>query len=325
MHAWQFEEYGSYDSVLKWSEREVPLPKSDEAVIETRAVSLNFPDLLMCQGLYQVKAPLPAVLGAEGMGVVTRVGDSSRFKVGERVVGFCHGGGTFADQFVVNNRNAWTVPDFVDDRIAAALSVTYGTSYFALKLRAAIQVGETLLVLGAAGGVGLAAIQLGKVFGANVLAASSSNDKLEICKRFGADHLINYNDEDLVEAVKSITGGKGADVVYDPVGGDLFEKTKKCVGWEGRLLIIGFTGGSIPQIETNRLLLKNISIVGLPWGQYLDRGSELTTLCQNHLYDLIKIGAISPLVFKTIPFDGIKEGLKLIEDRRVVGKIVSVR
>ena len=325
MHAWQFEEYGHYNHVLKWCERENLSPEDDEAVIETRAVSLNFPDLLMCQGLYQVKAPLPAVLGAEGMGVVIKAGKTSRFRVGERVVGFCHGGGTFADQFIVNNNNAWTVPDFVDDSTAAALSVTYGTSYFALKLRASIQVGETLLVLGAAGGVGLAAIQLGKIFGASVLAASGSNEKLEVCKRVGADHVINYNEEDLVDSVKSITGGKGADVVYDPVGGELFEKTKKCVGWEGRLLIIGFTGGSIPQIETNRLLLKNISVVGLPWGQYLDRGLESTRLCQNHLYGLIKVGAINPLVFKTIQFSEIKEGLKLIEDRRVVGKVVSVR
>ncbi len=171
MHAWQFEKYGRFDEVLRWSERADPVAGDGQAVIRTTAVSLNFPDLLMCQGLYQVKAPLPAVSGAEGVGIVETVGAGSKFKPGERVVGFCHGGGTLADRFVVDNNSAWTVPEHVSDATAAALSVTYGTSYFALVHRARIAPGEVLLVLGAAGGVGLAAIQLGKVLGAEVIAA----------------------------------------------------------------------------------------------------------------------------------------------------------
>jgi len=180
MHAWQFSEYGRYDEVLTWSERDDPTPGPNQAVIRTTAASLNFPDLLMCQGLYQVKAPLPAVSGAEGVGIVEAVGAGSHFSVGDRVVGFCHGGGTLADKFVVDNNSAWTVPEHVDDATAAALSVTYGTSYFALVHRAHIQAGEVLLVLGGAGGVGLAAIQLGKVFGATVIAAAGSAEKLKV-------------------------------------------------------------------------------------------------------------------------------------------------
>jgi len=325
MHAWQYKSYGHYSDVLQWSERATPTVGPGQALVRTTAVSLNFPDLLLCRGLYQVKAPLPAVPGVEGAGVVEAVGAASKFQVGQRVVGFCSGGGTLADNFIVDNNSAWPLPDHVDDVTAAALSVTYGTSYFALVHRARTQPGEVLLVLGGAGGVGLAAIQLGKILGATVIAAAGSAEKLEVCRQQGADHVINYRGEDLVERVKALTNGHLADVVYDPVGGDLFEQTKRCVAWEGRILIIGFAGGGIPHIETNRMLLKNMSVVGLAWGQYLDRDPERGAACQRHLYDLLKVNAFAPVLYRKLPFAQVHEGMRLIDSRELYGKIVIER
>jgi NADPH2:quinone reductase len=325
LHAWQFDEYGTYDKVLNWVEREDPRPKDDEAVVRVSAVSLNFPDLLICQGLYQNRAPLPAVPGVEGVGVVEAVGKSSKFEVGQRVVGFCHSGGTLADLFTVNNNQAWTVPDHVSDTQAAALSVTYGTSYFGVLHRGQIKKGEVLLVLGASGGVGLAAVQLGKVFGAEVIAAAGSDEKLEVCKAQGADHVINYKTEDIIERVKALTDGRGADVIYDPVGGDMFDKVKRCVNWEGRIVIIGFASGRIPEIECNRLLLKNMSVTGLAWGQYMERDPKKVADAQVHLYKMLAEKTIDPVIYKTLSFEDAKEGLRLMEARSLYGNIVITR
>ncbi len=325
MHAWQFESHGNYKDVLHWMERAAPTPGREQALIRTTAVSLNFPDLLIIQGMYQHKAPLPAVPGVEAVGVVEAVGSASKFKVGERVVGFSHSGGTLADLFLVNNTSAWTVPAHVSDEQAAALSVVYGTSYFGLEHRAQLKAGENLLVLGAAGGVGLAAIQLGRLMGASVIACAGDPKKLEVCAQQGAHHLINYKTEDLVERVKALTNGHGADVVYDPVGGEIFEQVKRCVAWGSRLLVIGFAGGKIPTIELNRILLKNMSVVGLAWGQYLDRGSELPGQAQTLFYELIARKQIDPVIYKVLPFAETKEGLRLIESREVYGKVVIKR
>jgi len=325
MYAWQFAEYGRYDEVLHWVERSTPSVGDGQALIETVAVSLNFPDLLIIQGLYQNKAPLPAVAGVEAIGIVIKVGAGSEFKPGERVVGFVHAGGTLADRFLVDNDCAWPVPNHVSDTQAAALSVTYGTSYFALKHRAKIEAGEVLLVLGAAGGVGSAAIQLGKVFGATVIAAAGSAEKLRICTAQGADHVINYAQENIVERVKALTNGRGADVIYDPVGGDLFDQVKRCVNWEGRIVIVGFASGRIPEIECNRLLLKNMSVIGLPWGQYLKRDPAKGKACQAQLYQLLAQGKINPLIYRVLPFSEVKDGLRLIESRKVYGKVVVSR
>ncbi|MGB1883552.1 MAG: NADPH:quinone oxidoreductase family protein, partial [Gammaproteobacteria bacterium] len=300
MHAWQFENYGPYTEVLQWRERDDPVAGDGQAVVRTSAVSLNFPDLLICQGLYQVRAPLPAVSGIEGVGVVESVGPGSRFKVGQRVVAFRHGGGTLADKFIVDDNVAWVVPDHVDDTTAAALSVTYGTSYFALIHRAKLEAGETLLVLGGAGGVGTAAIQLGKLLGANVIAAAGSKEKRDVCLTQGADSVIDYRNEDIVERIKELTDGRGADVIYDPVGGDTFDQIKRCIAWEGRILIIGFASGRIPTIECNRMLLKNMSVVGLAWGQYLTREPARVAAAQEHLYKLLESSAINPVVYKQL-------------------------
>ena len=325
MKAWQFSTYGPYSQVLEWSDRDFPSLKEGQALIETTAVSLNFPDLLVCQGLYQEKTPLPAVLGMEGVGVVKDIGTNSRFNIGDRVVGFCHGGGTLSELFVVDEDIAWKVPEHVNDIQAAALSVTYGTSYFGLFHRGNLKPKETLLVLGGAGGVGSAAIQLGKHAGSQVIAAAGSEEKLVICEAQGADQTINYNKTDLVEAVLQYTEGKGADVIYDPVGGELFEKTKRCAAWDSRLIVIGFTGGSIPKMETNRVLLKNMSLIGLAWGQYMKRRPKLVAECQETLYRLLKQGAINPVIFKNLRFSQAVEGLQLIESRQVYGKVVLTR
>lgn len=325
MHAWQFENYGPYTEVLQWRERDDPVAGDGQAVVRTSAVSLNFPDLLICQGLYQVRAPLPAVSGIEGVGVVESVGPGSRFKVGQRVVAFRHGGGTLADKFIVDDNVAWVVPDHVDDTTAAALSVTYGTSYFALIHRAKLEAGETLLVLGGAGGVGTAAIQLGKLLGANVIAAAGSKEKRDVCLAQGADSVIDYRNEDIVERVKELTDGRGADVIYDPVGGDTFDQIKRCIAWEGRILIIGFASGRIPTIECNRMLLKNMSVVGLAWGQYHAREPARVAAAQEHLYKLLKSSAINPVVYKQLPFSEVHEGMRIVESREVYGKLVIER
>ena len=322
MKAWQFQGYGPYDEVLEWSERELPIPQKGQSLVKTSAVSLNFPDLLVCQGKYQEKAPLPAVPGMEGVGIVCQTGPNSKFKIGDRVVGFCHGGGTLSEYFISDDDSTWLVPNYVNDIQAAALTVTYGTSYFGLFHRGNLKAGETLLVLGGAGGVGSAAIQLGKYAGSKVIAAAGSEAKLAICKKLGADNLINYTNNDIIKAVKDFTNGAGADVIYDPVGGDLFEKTKRCAAWDSRLVIIGFTAGSIPKIETNRVLLKNMSLIGLAWGQYMKRRPKMVENCQEKLYSLLREGHIDPLIFTTLPFSRAIEGLKMIERREVYGKVV---
>jgi NADPH2:quinone reductase len=325
MHAWQFDEYGPYDKVLNWVERPTPTIRDHEALIETSAVSLNFPDLLITQGLYQNKAPLPAVAGVEAVGTVVAVGAKSKFKCGQRAVGFMHSGGTLADYFVAENNAAWTVPEHVSDVQAAALSVTYGTSYFGLKHRGQLCEGEVLLVLGASGGVGSAAVQLGKVFGATVIAAAGSAEKLAVCKEQGADHVINYNNENIVERVKALSDGRGADVVYDPIGGDMFDQVKRCINWEGRIVIIGFASGRIPTIECNRLLLKNMSVLGLAWGQYTVRDPAKVEAAQIKLYEYLADGKINPVIYRVVSFADVKQGFALMEGRELYGKVVVTR
>lgn len=325
MAAWQFTAYGHYSEVLQLTERALPQPGPRQVRVRTAAAALNFPDLLIIEGKYQNKAPLPAVPGVEAVGIVDAVGPGSKFKLGDRVVGFCHSGGTLADAFLVDDGAAWTVPAHVTDVQAAALTVTYGTSWFGLTHRAHLAEGETLLVLGAAGGVGLAAIQLGKLLGATVIACAGSAAKLAVCRDNGADHLIDYRNEDLVERVKALTDGRGADVIYDPVGGELFDQVKRCVAWGGRIVVIGFAGGRIPEIELNRILLKNMAVLGLVWGQYLDRGSRLPERAQFEFYDMIARRQIDPVIYRELPFPAVKEGLRLIESREVYGKVVVTR
>ncbi|OBZ85496.1 Quinone oxidoreductase-like protein 2 [Choanephora cucurbitarum] len=301
--------------------RDAPLPnepKQGELQIQVKAVGLNFFDTLMIQGKYQIKPPFPFVPGGEFSGIVLK-STLSTFKPGDRVFG---SGYSFAEVINVPATNVLPMPAHFSFEQAAGLYVTYPTSYAALVLRAQLKAGEYCLVHAAAGGVGIAAVQIAKALGAKVIATAGSKDKLEMAKRFGADFAINYRDKDWTEQVKKVTHGHGADVVYDPVG--LVEASTKCTAWNGRILVIGFAQGTIEKIPTNRLLLKNISAVGLHWGAYTKNEPERIPEVWNALFDLFESGKIKPALYDTIyRFEEIPEGLKAINDRTSYAKVVA--
>jgi NADPH2:quinone reductase len=240
-------------------------------LIKNRAAALNFYDILLIQGKYQVKPPLPFTPGSEVAGEISAIGpDVTGFSVGDRVQAMALGGG-FSEYSLAQAGKTFRVPDQMSFTEAAAMLVIYQTSYFALKNRTAVKPGEWLLVHAGAGGVGLSAVQIGKAAGARVIATAGSAEKLDVCLSQGAEHALDYSDESWVDQIKTITGGRGADIIYDPVGGDIFDLSTKCIASEGRLLVIGFAGGRIPSIAANRILLKNISVIGVYWGGYLER------------------------------------------------------
>ena len=248
-----------------------PEPKKNEVLIEVHAAAVNFPDTLIIEGKYQVKPPFPFSPVGEAAGIVAAVGEKvSHLKPGDRVMALT-GWGSFAEQVAAPAYNVMPIPKGIDFNSAAAFGMTYGTSMHALKQRANLKAGETLLVLGASGGVGLAAVEIGKAMGARVIAAASSAEKLEVARAAGADELINYSSEDLKERVKALTGGQGADVIYDPVGGDLFDAAVRAINWNGRLLVVGFASGRIPELPVNLALLKGASVVGVFWGSFAQR------------------------------------------------------
>ena len=263
-------EFGEYD---KLTLRDVPQPTAGpgQVVIDVAVASVNFPDLLTIKGQYQIKAEPPFVPGFEAAGVVSAVGDGvGNVAVGDRVaaVGVV---GAFAEKWLVEAAACVPIPDEISDEAAACLTVAYGTSYHALKQRANVEQGETLLVLGASGGVGSAAVEIGALLGARVIAAASTDDKLTFCRELGAVETVNYEAEDLTTRVKEITGGIGVDVIYDPVGGELSERAFRAIGWNGRHLVIGFAAGDIPKVPWNLPLLKGASIVGVFWGSFTTR------------------------------------------------------
>jgi NADPH2:quinone reductase len=321
MRAWRVHEHGDFRKHLVREECEAPSPPCSGVVIAVAAAGVNFPDILAIAGKYQVRPELPFVPGMEAVGRITAVGEESRFAVGERVI--ANGlWGAFADQMAVEDKYTFAIPDSIPDRDAAALHVIYQTSYMALVHRAALQPGETLLVHGGSGGVGTSAIQIGKALGARVIATASSKDKLEVCQQAGADDLINYRDEDFVAVVKQLTGGKGADVIYDPVGGDVFDQSSKCIAFGGRLLVIGFASGRIPEITANRILLKNISVVGLHWGAYYEHAPAMVQDTHLRLLELYQEGKIRPILFGDLGMSDLPEALAAIAERRSWGKIV---
>ncbi len=323
MRAWRAHSYGAYKDVLQLDEVDAPRPPDDGAVVAVKAAGLNFPDLLAIAGKYQVKAPLPFTPGIECAGVIEAVGPKSKHEVGDRVIATSMWG-AFADKIAVPDFSLFPIPRDMPDADAAALLVTYQTSYFALVHRAALAKGETLLVHGGAGGVGISAIQIGKALGATVIATAGSEDKLDICRKAGADHAINYKDDDWVAAVNKLTSNRGADVIYDPVGGDVFDKSLKCIAWEGRLLVIGFTSGRIPELAANKILLKNISVVGLFWGQYLARDPAKIHAAHDALCTMYARGEIKPVVWKALPLAELPAGLAALESRASHGKIVVI-
>jgi NADPH2:quinone reductase len=284
----------------------------------------NFPDILMVQGKYQVKPPLPFSPGHEIAGVVRAIGSGvTGVRPGDRVLASLEWGG-YAERAVVPAERVHHIPDAMPFDHAAAFYVVYQTSYAALVRRAAIQPGEWLLVHGAAGGVGLSAVQIGKALGARVIATAGTKEKLEIARQSGADVLIDYATEDWVERVKAVTGGEGADVIYDPVGGDVFDNSTKCIAFEGRILAIGFAGGRIPTLAINRVLLKNFSVVGVHWGYYQRRGSPLVQEWQDALMKLYGEGRIRPVIYRTYPLRDAAAALAALWTRESYGKVVLV-
>ena len=288
--------------------------------IGIRACGINFADTLMIAGHYQVKPPFPFSPGLEVAGDILEVGEGvTHLNVGDRVAAL-PGYGGFAEQVVAET--VLRIPDMMDYVSAAAFSVAYGTSHVALAHRANLQAGEVLLVHGAAGGVGLTAVEIGKLLGATVIATASTPEKLALVAEYGADHLINYKEEDFRTRVKEITGGKGADVIYDPVGGKVFEQSLRCINWEGRLLVIGFASGRIPKAATNYILVKNCSVVGVHWGAYLQRNPKVLQSSLATLFGWYAEGKLKPLVSQTYPLEEAEKALYSLIKRKSRGKVV---
>ncbi|MEM9462498.1 MAG: NADPH:quinone oxidoreductase family protein [Myxococcota bacterium] len=321
MLAWRVTHYGSYRDVLEQQTLPDPSAPKGGVVIEVAAAGLNFFDILSVAGQYQVKLPPPFTPGTEAAGTVVEAGEDSRFAVGDRVLG-TNIMGAFAERMIVPDTGCFSIPEGMSDPHAAALFINYQTSYFALTHRANLQAGETLLVHGGAGGVGVSAIQLGKALGATVIATASTELKRQVCTEAGADHVIDYTQEDFVAAVKHLTKSRGADVIYDPVGGDVFDKSTKCIAWGGRLLVIGFASGRIPEIKANRILLKNMSVVGLHWGSYQTQAPALITAAHERLLELYEAGSIAPVVFGDFSLADLPAAMDTLAQRRSHGKVV---
>ena len=298
------------------------MPGPGEVVITVKAASVNFPDVLIIENKYQVKPPLPFSPGSELAGVVKAVGDGvTAFEPGDRVMAIT-GYGAFAEEVTTEARRLFPIPPAMDFATAAAFGLTYGTSEHALVDRAALASGETLLVLGAAGGVGLAAIEIGKILGARVIACASTEDKLAVCREHGADQTINYTTDDLRERIKALTNGAGPDVVYDPVGGAYTEPALRSIAWRGRLLVVGFAAGEIPKIPLNLTLLKGCSIVGVFWGDWARREPQHFAEAMQRLGRWHAEGKLEPHISATFPLERAADALKLMATRQVTGKIV---
>jgi NADPH2:quinone reductase len=299
-----------------------PEPGPGQVLIDVHAAGVNFPDLLSIQGKYQIKSEPPFTPGAELSGVVAKLGDGvEAFEIGDEVIGI-FAGGAFAEQCVMDVENLFRKPPSISHEQAAGLSITYGTSYYALKQLAQLQPGETVLVLGAAGGVGTSAVQLARAMGARVIAAASTAEKLEFARQAGADELINYSDEDLRGRIKELTGGKGVDVVYDPVGGDLSEPAFRSIAWGGRFLVIGFAAGTIPSLPLNLPLLKCASVIGVFWGSWIKRDPQAGTANFDELAEMLNSGRLELLVTEVYPLDDFLDAFRAIDERRARGKVV---
>ncbi len=299
-----------------------PEIKKNEVLLDVHAAGINFPDTLIIEGKYQFKPPFPFSPGGEASGVISAVGEKvSHLKVGDRVMALT-GWGSCAEQIAVPAYNILPMPDAMDFTTAAAFSMTYGTAIHALKQRGALQAGETLLVLGASGGVGLAAIEIGKAMGARVIAAASSAEKLEVARQAGADELINYQDEDVRERLKTLTKGQGVDVVIDPVGGDLFETVFRSIAWNGRMLVIGFASGTIPSLPVNLPLLKGAAVIGVFWGSFAQRQPQDNVANFEQLFAWYAEGKLKPLVSQTFALEDTAQAINTLAARKAVGKLV---
>lgn len=323
MHAWLCENPVGVEA-LQWKELPTPQPKAGEVLVEIKAASLNFPDLLIVQNKYQIKPPLPFVPGAEYAGVIAAVGpDVQHLQVGQSVA-CLSGTGGFGTHTIAPAALCLPLPPGFPHADAAAFIMTYATSHHALVDRGQVKAGETVLVLGAAGGVGTAAIQIAKALGARVIAAASSDDKCELCRSIGADATINYSREKLREAVAAATGGRGPDVVYDPVGGDLAEPALRSLAWRGRYLVIGFASGTIPSLPLNLPLLKGTSIVGVFWGSFSRHEPKAAAAVLAELARWYGDGKIKPVIDRLMPMAELKAAYQYMGTRGVKGKVVMV-
>ena len=321
MRALVCREYGSFEN-LAIEEWDDPVPGDGEIVFDVKAAGLNFADILGIAGKYQVKEPLPFIAGNEAAGVVSAIGPGvTRYKPGDRIIGALRGG-AFAGKTVVTEGAAMPLPDELDFAQGAALTVAYGTSYHALKQGARLQGGDTVLVLGAAGGVGYAAVDLAKAMGARVIACASSDEKLEFARQGGADECIDYTTGSWRDAVRELTGGKGVDVVYDAVGGELAEQALRSLAWHGRFLVIGFASGDIPEFPANIALLKEASIIGIWYGTWCAKHPDEMLENAAELVGMIRSGALRLAQPQAFAFEDFAAAFRAIHERRALGKVV---
>ena len=307
---------------LSVGDAEPPSPGAGEVVIDVKAAGVNFADTVIIQGTYQLKPDFPFTPGLEVAGIVAQLGDGvDNVSVGDRVVGIPNIG-AFAEQVAVKAAAVVRIPDAMDFETAASFAVAYSTSHMALGYRAGLKVGETLLIFGAAGGVGLTAVEIGKLMGANVIACASTQEKLDLCKDMGADHVINYSDEDIRERVKEITGGKGADVIYDPVGGAAFDAAMRAINWEGRIVVVGFASGDFNQARTNIVMVKNIAVMGFYWGSYSIHKPSAIGESMGELIGMWEDGQLKPHISHTLPLEQAGDALALMMGRKSTGKMV---
>ena len=321
MKAYVCREFGPVES-HKVEEVEDPRAEAGQVVVDVKAAGVSFPDVLIVQGKYQFQPPFPFSPGGEIAGVISEVGEGVvDWKIGDRVIAMTGNGG-IAEKVVAFEMTLMPLPETMDFRDGAAFPLNYGTTYHALKQRGQLQAGETLLVTGAGGGVGTTAIEIGKAMGARVIAAASTDEKLEIAKNLGADEVINYSDGELKEKVKALTDGLGADVIYDPIGGDIFLQCMRCVNWKGRVLVIGFASGPIPEVPTNLALLKGCSIVGVFWGRFTGAEPEENSKNFDELFALHADGKLKPQITKSYSLDQAAEAISSLENRKATGKVV---
>ena len=322
MKAWQVIEHGEPTEALRLQEVPDPEPGDGQLLVRMRAAALCFPDTLLCRGLYQVKPPLPFTLGVEGAGEVVATGAGvSGFAPGDRVLGMPVTG-SLAELALFDAATAVRSPDELDDDSAAALHMNYQTAHFALHHRAGLRAGETVLVHAATGGVGSATIQLAEAVGARVIAVVGGPAKAAVASELGADVGVDRHEGDFVAVGRDITGGLGADVVVDPVGGETFTRSTKCVAFEGRIVVIGFTGGSFGQVATNHLLIKNYAVLGLHWGMYTWKAPQLIAKVHEDLLAGVRAGAVKPLVTERLPMAEAPSGLTRLAAGETIGRLV---
>jgi NADPH2:quinone reductase len=321
--AWQLNRYGEPEDVLELAEVPPPEPGPGQLLVRVLAAAANFPDVLLCRGSYQVRPPLPFTPGVELCGEVVEVSaDVTRFSVGDRVIGGAAlPYGAFAEYAVMDAPRAFPAPASLDDDEAAPFLVTYQTGWFGLHRRARLTAGETLLVHAAAGGVGSGAVQLGKAAGARVIGVVGGPEKAALARELGADVVVDRYAEDFVAVVKEVTRGRGADVVYDPVGGETFRKSTKCIAFEGRIVVVGFASGEIPSAALNHALVKNYSILGLHWGLYEQRDPALVLDCQAELTRLAAAGLIRPLITERLPLTDVPDALRRLGAGTTAGRL----